>query len=70
MLDLSEDVEDKGVDVWLDFGHKDIFPEENLFVVIMKSVLTVVFGDQLKGVDDDETIPQVSVDFFVLESFL
>jgi hypothetical protein len=36
----------------------------------MKSVLTVVFGNELKRVDDDETVPQVGVYFLVLESFL
>ncbi len=56
--------------MWLDFGHEDIFPEENLFVVIMKSVLTIVFWDELKRIDDNETVPQVGVYFFVLESFL
>ena len=70
MLDLPQNIEHKCVDVWLYFGHKDILSKKNLFVVIMKSILIVVFWDELKRVDDDKTVPQVGVYFLVLESFL
>ena len=70
MLDLSKDVEDEGVNVGFDFGHDDVFAEEDLFVVVLEGVLTVVFGNQFKRIHNDQTVPQVSVDLFLLESFL
>ncbi len=70
VLDLSEDVEDKGVNVGFDFGHDDVLAQENLLVIVMESVLTVVFGHQFKGIDDDQAVPQVRVDLFILKPFL
>jgi hypothetical protein len=70
VLDLSEDVEDEGVNVGFDFGHDDVFAQEDLLVVVVECVLTVVFCHQFKRIHNYQTVPQVSVDLFLLEPFL
>lgn len=48
-------------------GESRMILEKNLLIVKMECLFTIVFSDKFERVDDNEAVPQESVDFFVLK---